>query len=158
MIGFEKMIMRGGYNNLKISTRGRYSLRMMIDLAQHYNEGFIALKDISTRQNISKKYLEQIVPFLNRSNLLNANKGHMGGYQLSRQPSDITVREILECAEGSLTPVSCMDNTPNNCENFEECLTLPIYNGLYDVIVKYLDGITLLNIIDNQPDACEYYI
>jgi len=158
MIGFEKMIMRGGYNNLKISTRGRYSLRMMIDLAQHYNEGFIALKDISTRQNISKKYLEQIVPFLNRSNLLNANKGHMGGYQLSRQPSDITVREILECAEGSLTPVSCMDNTPNNCENFGECLTLPIYNGLYDVIVKYLDGITLLNIIDNQPDACEYYI
>lgn len=143
---------------MKISTRGRYSLRMMIDLAQHYNEGFIALKDISTRQNISKKYLEQIVPFLNRSYLLNANKGHMGGYQLSRQPSEITVREILECAEGSLTPVSCMDNTPNSCENSAGCLTLPIYKGLYDVILQYLDGITLLDIINNAPDTCEYYI
>lgn len=143
---------------MKISTRGRYSLRMMIDLAQHYNEGFIALKDISSRQNISKKYLEQIVPFLNRSNLLNANKGHMGGYQLSRQPSEITVREILECAEGSLTPASCMDNTPNNCKNAATCLTLPIYKGLYDVIIQYLNGITLQDIISSQPDTYEYYI
>lgn len=143
---------------MKISTRGRYSLRMMIDLAQHYNEGFIALKDISNRQGISKKYLEQIVPFLNRSNLLNANKGHMGGYQLARDPASITVREIFECAEGSLTPVSCMDNVPNCCERAGQCLTLPIYEGLYDVIQKYLDGITLQDILSNQPDYCEYYI
>lgn len=135
---------------MKISTRGRYSLRMMIDLAQHYDEGFIALKDISARQGISKKYLEQIIPFLNRSNLLNANKGHMGGYQLARQPSDITVREILESAEGSLTPVSCMDNMPNLCERCESCVTLPIYQGLYDVILSYLSGITLQDIIDRH--------
>lgn len=132
---------------MKISTRGRYSLRMMIDLAQHYNEGFIALKDISARQNISKKYLEQIIPFLNRSNLLLANKGHMGGYQLSRQPDKISVREILESAEGSLMPVSCMDNIPNLCENAGHCLTLPIYQGLYEVIVSYLNGISLQDII-----------
>ena len=143
---------------MKISTRGRYSLRMMIDLAQHYNEGFIALKDISARQNISKKYLEQIVPFLNRENLLHTNKGHMGGYRLAKEPSKITVREILESAEGSLTPVSCMDDTPNRCANCNDCLTLPIYEGLYHVILEYLNGITLQDVIDRQPDSCEYYI
>lgn len=143
---------------MKISTRGRYSFRMMIDLAQHYNEGFIALKDISARQNISKKYLEQIIPFLNRSNLLNANKGHMGGYQLAKAPSEITVREILESAEGSLAPVSCMENSPNLCEKCGSCLTLPVYEGLYHVILDYLNGITLQDIISRHPDSCEYYI
>lgn len=141
---------------MKISTRGRYSLRMMIDLAQHYDEGFIALKDISARQNISKKYLEQIIPFLNRSNLLLANKGHMGGYRLSRQPAEISVREILESAEGSLAPVSCMDNVPNLCRNNDNCLTLPIYQGLYDVILKYLNGISLQDIISRTPASAPY--
>lgn len=135
---------------MKISTRGRYSLRMMIDLAQHYDEGFIALKDISARQNISKKYLEQIVPFLNRSGLLLANKGHMGGYRLPRHPSEITAWEILEGAEGSLTPVSCMDNSPNLCENTDNCFTLPIYQGLYRVIREYLEGISLEDIINGS--------
>lgn len=135
---------------MKISTRGRYSFRMMIDLAQHYNEGFIALKDISARQNISKKYLEQIVPFLNRSNLLIANKGHMGGYRLAKAPDEITVKEIIESAEGTLAPVSCMDNTPNQCENCKECITLPVYEGLFDVITDYLDNITLQDVITNS--------
>lgn len=142
---------------MKISTKGRYSLRMMIDLAQHYNEGYIALKDISKRQDISKKYLEQIIPFLNRNNLLNANKGHMGGYKLAKHPSEITVREILESAEGSLTPVSCIDNNPNQCERCGECLSLPVYEGLYKVIVEYLEGITLQDII-NQPENYDYII
>lgn len=135
---------------MKISTRGRYSLRMMIDLAQHYNDSFIALKDISKRQDISKKYLEQIIPFLNRDNLLLANKGHMGGYRLAKAPSEITVREILESAEGSLVPVSCMDNTPNLCEKCSECVTLPIYQGLYNVIIKYFESITLEDIINRK--------
>lgn len=135
---------------MKISTRGRYSLRMMIDLAQHYNEGYIALKDISARQNISKKYLEQIIPFLNRSNLLIANKGHMGGYQLAKNPGEITVWEILESAEGSLMPVSCMENDPNLCDKCGECLTLPIYEGLYDMIFKYFDSMTLEDIIERR--------
>ena len=131
---------------------------MMIDLAEHYEEGYISLKDISKRQDISKKYLEQIVPFLNRSQLLSANKGHMGGYRLSRDPSQITVREILESAEGTLTPVSCMDCDPNDCPHVEGCLTLPIYKGLYDVIRGYLDGITLAQIIKNEAEAFTYYI
>lgn len=143
---------------MKISTRGRYSLRMMIDLAQHYNDGFIALKDISERQEISKKYLEQIIPFLNRSNLLLANKGHMGGYKLAKLPAEITVREILESAEGSLTPVSCMDNSPNLCEKCAECITLPIYQGLYDVVNKYFESITLEDIITRQIADFTYSI
>ena len=143
---------------MKISTRGRYSLRMMIDLAQHYNDGFIALKDISERQDISKKYLEQIIPLLNRSNLLQSNKGHMGGYKLSRTPAEITVREILESAEGSLTPVSCMDNSPNLCEKCGECITLPIYEGLYDIVIKYFDSITLEDIINRQVADFSYSI
>lgn len=133
---------------LKISTRGRYSLRMMIDLAQHYDEGFIALKDISERQNISKKYLEQIIPFLNRDNLLITNRGHMGGYQLSKHPSQITVKDILLAAEGSLTPVSCMENDPNICERSAQCLTLPVYQGLYEIINDYLESISLEKILE----------
>lgn len=136
---------------MKISTRGRYSLRMMIDLAQHYDEGFIALKDISARQNISKKYLEQIIPFLNRNNLLITNRGHMGGYKLAKHPSEITVKDILLSAEGSLAPVSCMDNDPNECERCGDCLTLPVYQGLYEVITQYFSGISLQSILDGQP-------
>ena len=143
---------------MKISTRGRYSLRFMIDLAAHYNEGFIALKDIAARQNISKKYLEQIIPFLNRSGLLASNKGHMGGYMLAKAPSAITVREILQSAEGSLSPVSCMDNQPNLCEKCDQCITLPIYEGLNKVINDYLDGITLQSILEQKGNECEYVI
>lgn len=93
---------------MKISTRGRYFLRLMIDLVKNYNDEFIALKDISSRQNISKKYLEQIVPFLNRSNLLISNRGHMGGYRLS-----------------------------NICPRQSHCVTLPIWKGLNEVIMNY---------------------
>ena len=143
---------------MKISTRGRYALRMMVDLAQHYDQGFIALKDISKRQDISKKYLEQIIPFLNRGNLLSATKGHMGGYRLAKAPSEITVREILESAEGSLVPVSSMDNTPNLCKKCEDCITLPIYEGLYDVVTKYFDSITLEDIINRQVSEFTYTI
>ena len=143
---------------MKISTRGRYSFRLMIDLAQHYTEGYIALKDIAVRQNISKKYLEQIIPFLNRSGLLTANKGHMGGYMLAKHPSEITIKEILLSAEGSLTPVSCMDNTPNLCKNCESCIALPVYEGLYKVITDYLDNITLQSMINQEQDHCEYII
>lgn len=130
----------------------------MIDLAQHYNDGYIALKDISARQNISKKYLEQIIPFLNRNKLLITNRGHMGGYKLAKHPSQTTVYEIFLSAEGSLAPISCMDNVPNQCENFDGCLTLPIYEGLYEVITNYLKGITLQDIIEKQLETCEYYI
>ncbi len=123
---------------------------MMVDLARNYDNGFIALKDISKRQNISKKYLEQIIPNLNKNHLLLSNKGHTGGYKLAKAPEEITVREILASAEGSLEPVSCLDNKPNLCENCSDCLTLPIYIGLSNVINEYLDGITLADILKNE--------
>ena len=90
---------------MKISTKGRYALRLLIDLSIHRNEGYIALKDIAQRQSISKKYLEQIVPLLTKSGLLRTNRGYQGGYMLSRPPSDYTVGEILRLTEGSLAPI-----------------------------------------------------
>ena len=143
---------------MKISTRGRYSLRLMIDLAQHYGEGYIALKDISERQDISKKYLEQIIPFLNRSNLLLTNRGHMGGYQLARTPGEISVLDILVSAEGNLAPVSCMETDTNLCEKCGTCLTLPIYQGLYKAVTEYLSNISLQDVITQSSDGSNYSI
>ncbi|MDD6312081.1 MAG: Rrf2 family transcriptional regulator [Firmicutes bacterium] len=137
---------------MKISTKGRYALRMLIDLAEHRNGGFVALKDIAERQNISKKYLEQIIPILNNSDVLKTNRGSQGGYMLSRTPDKYTVGEILRLTEGSLAPVSCLEKDPVECERCGECATLPVWQGLYKVINEYLDGITLQDIIDRQKE------
>ncbi len=136
---------------MKISTRGRYSLRMMLDLARHYESGeFISLKDISLRQKISKKYLEQLVPFLNRSNLLLTNRGNMGGYRLAKAPTEIMLDDILKSAEGSLCPVSCIECEPHGCSNKSDCLTLPVWEGLYAVITDYLHSISLQDILNGD--------
>ncbi|MEE0929841.1 MAG: Rrf2 family transcriptional regulator [Acutalibacteraceae bacterium] len=135
---------------MKISTKGRYALRMLIDLAEHKNDGYIALKDIASRQNISKKYLEQIIPILNRADILLANRGFQGGYKLAKSPEKYTVGEILRLTEGSLSPVACLDHEPIECSKSAECPTLPIWIGLKNVICEYLDGITLQDIIDEQ--------
>ncbi len=135
---------------MKISTKGRYALRMLIDLAEHQNEGYIALKDIAQRQGISKKYLEQIVPMLNRSDILRTNRGFQGGYCLAKSPDQYTVGSILRLTEGGLAPVACLENQPNQCPRSEQCITLPIWQGLYQVITEYLDGITLQDILDKQ--------
>ena len=137
---------------MKISTKGRYALRMLVDLAEHQNDGYVALKDTANRQNISKKYLEQIVPVFNKSNILKTNRGFQGGYRLARTPDKYTVGEILRLTEGSLAPVACLDNEPNQCERVAECVTLPVWQGLYKVISEYLDGITLQDIIDQQRE------
>lgn len=145
---------------MKISTKGRYALRMLIDLAERRNDGYIALKDIAARQNISKKYLEQIIPVFNKSNILKTNRGFQGGYCLARTPDKYTVGEILRLTEGSLAPVACLDNEPNQCERAADCITLPVWQGLYKVICEYLDGITLQDIIDRQHerDTNDYVI
>ena len=137
---------------MKVSTKGRYALRMLVDLAEHQNDGYVALKDIANRQNISKKYLEQIVPVFNKSNILKTNRGFQGGYRLARTPEKYTVGEILRLTEGSLAPVACLDNDPVQCERVSECATLPVWQGLYKVISEYLDGITLQDIIDQQRE------
>lgn len=137
---------------MKISTKGRYALRMLLDLAEHKDNGFIALKDISVRQNISKKYLEQIVPILNKTDVLQTNRGFQGGYKLAKTPDKYTVGEILRMTEGSLSPVTCLDQEPNQCDRSGECLTLPVWQGLSKVINEYLDGITLQDILDQQRE------
>lgn len=135
---------------MKISTRGRYALRLMLDLAEHQNDGFIALKDIAGRQGISKKYLEQIIPMLNTPELLHTNRGFQGGYKLAQSPDKYTVGMILRLTEGSLAPVACLSQFPNTCERAEECATLYVWEGLNKVITEYLDSITLQDILDNQ--------
>lgn len=137
---------------MKISTKGRYALRMLIDLAQHQNEGFVALKDIAARQNISKKYLEQIVPLLNNSNMLQANRGFQGGYRLAGKPSAYTVGSILRLTEGGLAPVACLECEPYGCEMKATCATLSMWEGLYKVMTEYLDGITLQDILDKSQE------
>ena len=135
---------------MKISTKGRYALRMMVDLGQHCTDNFVALKDIADRQNISKKYLEQIVPLLNSAGMLITNRGYQGGYKLARKPQEYTVSEILRVTEGNLAPVACLDGDPTSCERYHECSTIGVWEGLYKVITEYLDGITLQDIIDNN--------
>ncbi len=145
---------------MKISTKGRYALRMLLDLAEHQNDGYIALKDIAERQNISKKYLEQIIPVLNRSDVLNANRGYQGGYRLAKAPDKYTVGDILRLTEGSIAPVACLDHDPVDCPRRGECITLPLWKGLNKVINEYLDSVTLQDILDNQKEmvANDYVI
>ncbi len=145
---------------MKISTKGRYALRMLVDLAEHQNNGYIALKDIANRQGISKKYLEQIVPILNKSDFLQTNRGFQGGYKLAKSPDKYTVGDILRVTEGSLAPVACLDQEPNQCERSNECATLSVWQGLNRVINDYLDHITLQDILDKQKEryANDYMI
>lgn len=133
-----------------VSTRGRYALRMMLDLAEYQGEGYVALKDIARRQEISKKYLEQIIPMLNRVNLLQTVRGYQGGYRLTKAPSEYTVGEILRATEGNLAPVSCLESPTNPCQRQNECVTLFIWEGLEKAINSYLDGISLQDVLDEQ--------
>ena len=143
---------------MKISTKGRYALRMLIDLAIYGREEYVALKDIARRQEISKKYLEQIVPLLNKSGLLKTNRGYQGGYMLSKSPDKYTVGEILRISEGNLCPVACLQYEHNDCPRAAECMTLPVWQGLYKTITDYLDGITLQDIIDNYGNGGNYCV
>lgn len=137
---------------MKISTKGRYALRMLLDLAEHQNCGFIALKDIANRQDISKKYLEQIIPIFNNSGILRTTRGSQGGYQLAKTPDKYTVGEILRLTEGTLSPVACVEESPCSCELSSDCAMLPVWQGLSKVINEYLDGITLQDILDRQRE------
>lgn len=137
---------------MKISTKGRYAIRFLLDLAQHKEDGYIALKDIAARQDISKKYLEQIVPMLNKSNFLKTNRGYQGGYMLAQTPDKYTIGSILRITEGSLAPVACVECSPIDCERSNDCLTLPLWQGLYKTVCEYLDGITLQDLLDTQKD------
>lgn len=136
---------------MKISTRGRYALRFMIDLAMHSESQYIALKDISARQEISVKYLEQIASLLSKHGLLLSIRGQQGGYKLSRVPAKYTVGEILRLTEGPLAPVACLKNPDVPCERLSVCKTLPFWKGLYKVIEDYVDNYTLEDLVNQEP-------
>ena len=120
---------------------------MLADLAEHKNDGFVSLKDISERQGISKKYLEQIVTLLSRPDILRTNRGNKGGYMLAKEPEQYTAGQILRITEGGLFPVSCLGDEPNRCDRCGYCKTLPVWKGLEKVINNYLDNITLQDIV-----------
>jgi len=142
---------------MKVSTRGRYALRTLLDLAEHKNDGFISLKEIALRQNISKLYLEQLVSLLSASNILRANRGKQGGYMLAKEPSQCTVGQILRLTEGNLMPVTCLEDEENQCERAGFCKTLSLWTGLGKVINDYLDNVTLQDILD-QKQSCDNYV
>lgn len=135
---------------MKISTKGRYALRMILDMVQHQGSGAVALKEIAARQNISKKYLEQIALVLSQKGVLRGARGHQGGYRLVGEPKDYTVLDILEMTEGSLHPVACLDHAPNDCERCNGCETLFIWQGLDEVIISYLSAMTLQDVLDRM--------
>ena len=132
---------------MKISTKGRYALRMLVDLAEHAQGGCISLGEIAERQAISRKYLEQIVPVLHRAGIVLPSRGYRGGYRLGRAPGDITVGEVLRLTEGNLAPVACLEQDPVQCERCETCRTLPVWRGLYRVVTEYLDSVTLADLL-----------
>ena len=145
---------------MKISTKGRYALQMLLDLAENKNDGFIALKEIAKRQKISKQYLEQIIAIINNSKLLRANRGKLGGYMLAKEPSEITVGHILRVTEGNLSATACLEGDVNRCEMAGSCKTLYIWKELNKVITDYLDSVTLQDILNNyqNQDFYDYVI
>lgn len=133
---------------MRISTKGRYALRIMLDLAQHSEQGPISLREVSERQNITPKYMESIMSLLLRANLVQSLRGKAGGYQLTRKPSEYHLYEILNTAEKGLAPVHCLSMNENDCPIRKTCLTVPVWEGLHKVIEDYLTSITLQDLID----------
>lgn len=126
-----------------VSTRGRYALRVMIDLAQQDSEKYIPLKEIANRQEISEKYLESVLSVLSKNDFLTGVRGKGGGYKLSRKPEEYTVGSILRLTEVSLAPVNCLECTPNKCEKASHCPTLPMWEKLNEMINSFFENITL---------------
>lgn len=133
-----------------ISTKGRYALRVMADLAEHPAEGYIPLKEIAQRQEISEKYLEAIIKILVRAKLLSGIRGKGGGYQLTRPPEQYPVGEILRLTEESLAPVACLEADTSPCARAAACRTLPLWQGLDRVIREYLDGVSLADLLQQK--------
>ena len=135
-----------------ISTRGRYALRVMIDLAEHRDEGYIPMKEVARRQGISLKYLEQIMPALSKSGLVEGVHGKGGGYRLSRPPEQYTAGEILRLAEGDLAPVACLECGAQPCQRKAYCKTVAMWTKFYDLTNDYFDHITVADLLSSVPE------
>ena len=132
---------------MMVSTRGRYALRVMIDLAENNSEGYTSMKSVAERQDISLKYLEKILPLLVKGNLVEGVHGKGGGYRLTRDPSECRVGEILRLTEGDLAPVACLECNAEPCSRTAECRTFPMWNELNERINAYLDSVSLADLM-----------
>ena len=141
-----------------ISTKGRYALRVMIDLAEHQAEGFIPLKVIAQRQDISEKYLESIIKQMVKAKLVSGLRGKGGGYRLTKAPEQYTVGSILRITEDSMAPVACLEPGSEACPRATDCRTLSLWRGLDKVINDYLDDFTLADLMHSDPDGYDYVI
>ena len=142
---------------MKISTRGRYALRVMIDLAENYGGKYIPLKDIVARQGISQKYLEGIMTDLSKAGMVDGLHGKGGGYKLNKLPSEYSVASVLRITEGDLAPITCLEKDATECARAGECKTLPMWKELYRIINDYLDGVTLADLMSGE-DGGNYVI
>ncbi|MBQ8359866.1 MAG: Rrf2 family transcriptional regulator [Oscillospiraceae bacterium] len=134
---------------MMISSRGRYCLRVMTDLAEHQHDGYIPMKAVAARQEISLKYLEKILPVLVKNGIVEGLQGKTGGYRLSRNPEEYTLGEILRLTEGSLAPVACLECGAAPCDRAGECRTLPVWTELDRIVNQYLDSVTLADLLKN---------
>lgn len=140
-----------------ISTKGRYSIRILLDLAEHRNGGYIPIKEVAARQEISLKYVEKLMPALKNAGLIDSTHGIGGGYRLTREPDEYTLWEILRLAEGDLAPVACLQENAAACSRAAECRTLPVWEKYYELTKDYFSGITLDDLMNN-PQADNYVI
>ena len=141
---------------MMVSTKGRYALRVMIDLAEHNTRDYIPLADIAKRQEISEKYLESIVGILSKKGLVESLRGKGGGYRLNRSPEEYTVASILKVTEGSRAPVACLENEVNTCPRAAECRTIDMWTKLYKLIDDFFEGVTIADLI--RPDDGGNYV
>lgn len=144
--------------DMKISTKGRYALRLMLDLAINDASAPIRIKDIALRQNISDKYLEQIISGLNKAGFVKSIRGPQGGYKLAKDPSFYTVGMILRLTEGSLAPVACLEDEINQCERQETCATLKLWQQLDEAIKGVVDTVTLARLVEWQEEKINNYV
>lgn len=133
---------------MKISTKARYSLRILLDLAQHPQDGYISLKTIAERQGISKRYLDQIMLLLNRTDYLKTTRGAQGGYKLAKSPDQYTLGDLLRLTEGGFSPIACLETGSEECGRYDQCMARKAWQGLEEVMANYLDNLTLQDILD----------
>ena len=143
---------------MKISTKGRYALRLMLDLALHDSDAPVRIKDIAARQDISDKYLEQIISSLNKAGYVKSIRGPQGGYKLARDPESYTVGMILRLTEGSLAPVACLDDEVNTCDRQETCATLKLWPMLDEAIKGVVGRVTVAHLVEWQTEMIDNYV
>lgn len=143
---------------MMVSTRGRYALRAMIDIAEHNTGAYIPLKEIAERQEISEKYLESILPALTKAGLLEGLRGKGGGYRLARAPESYTVASILELVEGNFAPVACLECAPNTCRRAGACRTLPMWQKLQQTVEAFFRDYTLADLCDPKRVGGDFVI